>query len=77
MQLFYLQFKRPLKKGIVVGNGCYFPQIERCLTHMDKEQSHEESLSPARSLKKINAFRPDGNVRVGPKLGKPLATCES
>lgn len=64
------------KKGEVVGNGCYFLQIVHCLTHMAKEQSHLWGIIVSSKIIKENKCFWKYK-RVGPKLGKPLATCES
>lgn len=37
---FAFSLKDTLQKDKVVGNGCYFLQIEYYLTNMAKEQSH-------------------------------------
>lgn len=61
---FAFSLKDILQKDKKVGNGCYFLQIEYCLTNMAKEQSHLwGTIVSSKIIKKINAFRPDGNDR--------------
>lgn len=54
---FAFSLKDTLQKDKVVGNGCYFIQIEYCLTNMAKQQSHlRGTIDSRKSIKENKCF---------------------